>query len=97
MIIVQTDAPGALNPQDPKLLKDRFVVQSDITTGVLFAKVRQEFEPKIGSRDGLFFSVGRGRQHTLLACNAFMDNVYARYKEEDGLLYIHCSRENTFG
>jgi hypothetical protein len=48
---------------------------------------------KIDAKKSLYFFVN----NKSLIANSFMDQVYNKYRDEDGFLYIYVCAENTFG
>jgi len=52
---------------------------------------------KINENNAIFIFVGKGSSATLVPCNMNMLDVYNTYKNDDGILYITYTIENTFG
>ncbi|CUG86839.1 microtubule-associated protein 1a light chain, putative [Bodo saltans] len=71
--------------------KNKFLVPSDLTVGqfVLVVRKRVMLEPE----KAVFLFIGESVPPNA----AQMSDLYAKYKDEDGFLYVKYSGENTFG
>ncbi len=71
--------------------KNKFLVPADLTVGqfVLVVRKRVMLEPE----KAIFLFIGDSVPPT----SAHMADLYTRYKDEDGFLYVKYSGENTFG
>ena len=81
--------PGAQTT--PRIDKEKFLVPFELTMAQLAFVVRRRLE--MNSSTGLFLSV----QNTLPTTSMCVKEVYDRYVDEDGFLYVTYSTENTFG
>lgn len=75
----------------PELTKFKFLVPIEATMGRFVYDVRQYSTLK--STQGLFLFV----HETILPNGMPMSQIYEKYQDEDGFLYITYSGENTFG
>jgi len=76
----------------PDLDKKKYLVPSEITVGRFQFEIRQHM--KLTSEKAIFLFVNKD----MLPPNAaHMSQIYEKYKDEDGFLYVTYSGENTFG
>ncbi|KAL6048776.1 ubiquitin-like protein atg8 [Balamuthia mandrillaris] len=75
----------------PDIDKKKFLVPSDITVGKFVYEIRKHM--KLSPEKAIFLFVN----NVLPPTAELMSNIYAKYKDEDGFLYITYSGENTFG
>ena len=75
----------------PNIDKKKYLVPKDLTLGQFQYVIRKrlKLEPSIA----IFLFI----KGTLLPTADLLSNVYDKYKDEDGFLYITYSGENTFG
>ena len=73
--------------------KHKYLVPRDLTVGQFIYVVRKRIH--LPPNSALFLFVGE--HNTLLPNSAYMDEIYDRYKNLDGFLYIMYSKENVFG
>lgn len=89
----------------PMLKKSRLLVPGDLTVGQMLQKIRQDCllfvdqgessgGAKSNGQQALFLFVGKG---VLPPIAATLEQIHARFKDEDGFLYITYSAESTFG
>eukprot|EP01133_Synstelium_polycarpum_P001210 gene1210-1399_t len=76
----------------PDIDKKKYLVPADITVGKFVYEIRKHM-PKINAEKAIYLFVN----NTLPPTAAFISQIYERYKDEDGFLYITYSGENTFG
>ena len=76
----------------PDISKKKYLVPSEITVGQLVYQIRGQMQ--LDPRQALFLFVGDG---ALPPTGSLMSQIYQRYKDDDGLLYIQYAGENTFG
>ncbi len=86
----ETDAGGVEVKTDKQRYK--FLVPSNDTFGRFIGAFRK-YVP-IEETHALFFLTSTG---VMIPVSALMSNVYERYKDEDGFLYVLYAKENTFG
>lgn len=77
----------------PDIDKHKYLVPFNITVGQFIYVIRKRI--RLPSSSALFLFVGDDA--TLLPIGTEMYDVYHRYKNADGFLYIIYSRENVFG
>jgi len=75
----------------PEIDKKKYLVPGDITVGKFVYELRKHMQ--LGPEKAIFLFV----QNSLPPTAALMYDIYERYKDEDGFLYITYSDENTFG
>eukprot|EP01098_Paradermamoeba_levis_P013538 TRINITY_DN619_c0_g1_i3.p1 TRINITY_DN619_c0_g1~~TRINITY_DN619_c0_g1_i3.p1 ORF type:complete len:104 (+),score=28.01 TRINITY_DN619_c0_g1_i3:237-548(+) len=76
----------------PEIDKNKFLAPSELKVEKFMEEIRKHI--KLTPEKSLFIFVGKG---TTLQPNRLMGEVYEKYKDEDGFLYITYSGENTFG
>eukprot|EP00019_Armaparvus_languidus_P007124 CAMPEP_0168589594 /NCGR_PEP_ID=MMETSP0420-20121227/6096_1 /TAXON_ID=498008 /ORGANISM="Pessonella sp." /LENGTH=122 /DNA_ID=CAMNT_0008625153 /DNA_START=73 /DNA_END=441 /DNA_ORIENTATION=+ len=76
----------------PNIDKKKYLVPADITVGKFVYEIRKHM--KLSPEKAIFLFVGNG---VLPPTAALMSQIYDRFKDEDGFLYIVYSGENTFG
>eukprot|EP01121_Diplochlamys_sp_Union-15-3_P019896 TRINITY_DN7602_c0_g1_i2.p1 TRINITY_DN7602_c0_g1~~TRINITY_DN7602_c0_g1_i2.p1 ORF type:complete len:138 (-),score=38.21 TRINITY_DN7602_c0_g1_i2:49-414(-) len=76
----------------PEIDKKKFLVPQDITVGKFVYEIRKHMTT-LSPEKAIFLFVN----DSLPPSSAVMSQVYERYKDEDGFLYITYSGENTFG
>eukprot|EP00168_Porphyra_purpurea_P017102 TRINITY_DN5776_c0_g1_i1.p2 TRINITY_DN5776_c0_g1~~TRINITY_DN5776_c0_g1_i1.p2 ORF type:complete len:119 (+),score=31.67 TRINITY_DN5776_c0_g1_i1:79-435(+) len=76
----------------PEIDKKKYLVPADITVGKFVYEIRKHM--KLSPEKAIFLFVNNG---VLPPTAALMADIYERYKDEDGFLYITYSGENTFG
>ena len=83
----------ALNSNDnvPLIDKTKYLVPSDLTFGQMIFVIRKRL--KLNPEVAIFLFVNNQLPPSCL----LMSEVYNKYKENDGFLYIIYSGENTFG
>lgn len=78
----------------PNIAKEKFLVPIDFKAAEFLRELRNQI-PKLKSHEALFMFVGKN--NALLPTNLHMADIYARFKDEDGFLYVSYSLENVFG
>jgi GABA(A) receptor-associated protein len=78
--------------QDPKIDKHKYMAPRNLTFSQLFYVIRKRLH--MDSSKGIFFFL---ENNTLVIASSVIEEVYSRYADEDGFLYICYSIENTFG
>jgi len=77
----------------PEIDKKKYLVPNDLTIGqFMLTALRQRL--KVTSEKALFIFVG---ENQIPPTAATIKEVYDKYKDEDGFLYITYAGENTFG
>lgn len=78
--------------EDEKLsISTKYITPGDITVGQFLYIIRKRITLEPSQALYLFVN------NTLPASTALIKELYAKYKDEDGFLYIKCSTEDTFG
>lgn len=83
--------PHCKSVSTPIIDKNKFLVDDDMSMGKFAFVIRKRL--KLNSAQSLFLFV----DNSVLPVSDIVKNVYSKYKDEDGFLYIHYSLENTFG
>ncbi|KYQ91116.1 autophagy protein 8 [Tieghemostelium lacteum] len=76
----------------PDIDKKKYLVPSDITVGKFVYEIRKHMN-KVNAEKAIYLFVN----NTIPPTAALISQIYERYKDEDGFLYITYSGENTFG
>lgn len=82
------------------LLKTKFVVPNQAKVSTLQIHARNQIRGsdsswELSPTEAIFLFVGDNISPPV---TAYMDEIYERYKDpEDGFLYVHVTKENTFG
>ncbi|EEC05413.1 gamma-aminobutyric acid receptor associated protein, putative, partial [Ixodes scapularis] len=87
--LLQVIVERAPNSHVPSIDKQKFLVPSDITVAQFMWIVRKRIH--LSPEKALFVFVGRLMPHLS------MGDLYGTYRDEDGVLYLGYSGENTFG
>ena len=75
----------------PHLENSKFLIPKDLTVGHFIYVLRTKIQLK--SKEAIFIFVnGVVPSNTIL-----INNIYDKYKSEDGFLYLTITSENTFG
>jgi GABA(A) receptor-associated protein len=77
----------------PKTGHRKFLVPLDISTTLFVAEIRKKI--KIEHETAIWFFVGS--KNSLLPSGQPMFQIYNKYADEDGFLYMIYSEENSFG
>ena len=77
----------------PDIDKHKYLVPHNITLGQFMYVIRKRIQ--LPASSALFLFVGDDA--VLLPVSLEMEDVYHRFKNKDGFLYILYSRENVFG
>jgi GABA(A) receptor-associated protein len=77
----------------PDIDKHKYLVPHNITLGQFMYVIRKRI--RLPASSALFLFVGDDA--VLLPVSLEMEDVYHRFKNKDGFLYILYSRENVFG
>lgn len=96
---IMTKYPGKIpvivekqkNSDMPNIDKKKYLVPGDLNMSQFIYVVRKRI--KLEPSETLFLMVN----NQLCPSNIVLSEVYERYKDEDGFLYIVYSAENTFG
>lgn len=75
----------------PIINKSKFLVPKDLTCGHFIQVLRSRV--KIPPEKAIFLFVGP----IIPSGNQLMSDIYSKYKDDDGFLYITYTGENTFG
>lgn len=79
------------NKDIPILDKSKYLVPKDLTISQFLYVIRNRM--KLPPEKAIFLFVGR----TIPSSSELISNVYHRFKDSDGYLYITYSGENVFG
>ena len=77
----------------PDIDKHKYLVPYNLTIGQFIFVIRKRI--RLPASSALFLFIGE--EAILLPISSEMQDVYDRYKNKDGFLYILYSRENVFG
>ena len=77
--------------QNCEIKKRKYLVSKDLTVGQFMYIIRKQIQ--INSSMGLFLFT----KSTIPPVTEKMGNIYKKYKDNDGYLYINYAFENTFG
>ncbi|XP_015267672.1 PREDICTED: microtubule-associated proteins 1A/1B light chain 3C-like [Gekko japonicus] len=77
----------------PVMNKVKFLVPEDLTMGQFVSIIRNRMS--IGSTQAFYFLADNNR--SMVNMSATMSEVYSRYKDEDGFLYMTYASQETFG
>tara|TARA_B100000795_G_scaffold19451_1_gene12926 strand:+ start:135 stop:566 length:432 start_codon:yes stop_codon:yes gene_type:complete len=75
----------------PDLDRHKYLIPTDIKSSTFFYIIRKRLN--INEKKSMYFFVNS----KALIGNVFMEEVYRKYKDADGFLYIYVCAENTFG
>lgn len=78
--------------KDAKILK--LLVPRSMILGQLQCIVRQKRQVCINRFESIYFFIGTT---TLASVTKSLDSLHEKYKNEDGILVLDCTKENTFG
>lgn len=80
------------NTRLPSCRKQKILVEKDITVGQFLYIIRKNID--LDSSQALFMFVN---ESCIPASDALLGEVYNKYQDKDGFLYVLYSAENTFG
>ena len=75
----------------PKMDKKKYLVPYDFILGQFIQVIRNRL--KLQPEEAIFVFIN----NQLLSINYIMGEVYDRFKDADGFLYMQYAKENTFG
>jgi GABA(A) receptor-associated protein len=75
----------------PNIDKTKYLVPKDLTMGQFLFVIRKRI--KLRQEQGLYIFVNG----TIPSTNEIVSNIYNKYKNNDGFLYVEYAGENTFG
>jgi GABA(A) receptor-associated protein len=76
----------------PEIDKRKFVIPRDLLVSQLLYIIRQKIKLEPEKAIFLFFE-----KNITVSSNMIMSEVYEKYKDKNGVLYVNYSTENTFG
>ena len=76
----------------PDIKKQKYLVPHHINIGQLNYIIRQQI--KIDSKVAMFFFINK---NIIPTNNSLIKDLYDKYADDDGFLYIRYATENTFG
>ena len=87
-IIIENDQSSDL----PTINKKQYIIPGNLTVGQLLYKIRLDI--KLMPEKALFLFFGN---NDIPPTSARLDDMYRKYQDNDGYLYIMYTSENTFG
>ena len=75
----------------PVIDRCKYLVPKDFSVAQLLYVVRKRI--KLSPEQGLFFFIG----NQLVMTSALLSEMYEKYKDQDGFLYVNYAGENVFG
>ena len=72
--------------------RHKYLVPADLSMGQFIFVVRKRIE--LDASKGLYFYVNK---NGMVPTSELISNIYHRYKDEDGFLYVEYAGESTFG
>lgn len=78
-------------PSDPDCEKCKYLVPDNLTIGKFMYEIRKNV--KVTPEQSIFLYIDNIHPPT----SELVSNLYSKYKNEDGFLYIIYTSENTFG
>jgi len=96
--------PIIVNSVDFYLEKTRYIVPNDITVGQFIIEARKyikgidkqsSYKDVIGPEQSIFIVIESN--NLLPPSSTLMGDVYKKYKDSDGFLYLRICQESTFG
>ena len=82
------------NDKKLQLNRKKFLAPADISMGAFLSEIRKQ--ANIRSEEALFLFCGSNNGILVPTSNS-ISQVYDKYKDEDGFLYMVVALENTFG
>lgn len=80
--------------RDVVLNKTKFVIPETVKVGTLILHAREQIQSLL-PHESIFVFV---QESVIPSISTSMAELYARYKDvDDGFLYVHVTKENTFG
>jgi GABA(A) receptor-associated protein len=76
----------------PDIERKKFLVPKTITVAIFLIEIKKYIH--VGTHDGIFLFVN---DQVVPPCTMMIDELYNRYKDQDGFLYITYAMENVFG
>jgi GABA(A) receptor-associated protein len=83
------------NNRTPDLKHKQYLVNKKDQLGSFIREVRKKIP--IGPTDAIFVFVDTGKNAISPMMSSTIEEVYNRYKKEDGVLYLKYTLENVFG
>ncbi len=77
---------------DISITKNKFIVPDSLNVGQFMYILRNKI--KVNKEQSLFLLC---KDNQLLTNTNMINDIYSKYKDEDGFLYIYVTLENTFG
>ena len=92
MIAIPVIVERARDSTLPEVEKEKYLVPADVTVGRFLNEIRKQIQ--LDPEQALFIFVNKT---TCPPVGSLMSNVYDRYADDDGFLYITYSEETIFG
>lgn len=84
------------NPKQPIAIKQiKYLSKSEHTVGQFLCNLRKQLDLK--STEAVFIFCVKNKDCILAPTNTLLGTLYQNYHDEDGMLYLWISGENTFG
>lgn len=80
-----------VSKQLPDLDKHKYLIPGDIKSETFMFIIRKRI--KLPEEQAMYFFIN----NKVLCCSNLMSEIYDKYKDEDGFLYIYVCAESTFG
>jgi GABA(A) receptor-associated protein len=92
-----SDRVAVIINNDPKLIINRkkFLAPKEISMACFTNEIRKHIT-NLRPEEAIFLLCGTNNG-IMVPISQTVDQVYDKYKDDDGFLYIHVSLENTFG
>lgn len=78
--------------KDPQIQRKKFLISSGASMGKVFYEFHKHM-PTVASTQAIIFFT----ENLLIPVSDIVDDVYFKYHDEDGFLYITYTTESTFG
>jgi GABA(A) receptor-associated protein len=79
----------------PMIDKRKFLIPRDLLVIQVNSIIRQKI--KLDPIQALYIYFGNSKNPQLPSANTLISEAYEKYKDENGILYVSYSLENTFG
>lgn len=80
------------NNNDPKIIKTKYLAPDGLIMGHLLFGIRKNIKTVTSDETILFYI-----NDIMVPPSQIIDNIYIKYKDDDGFLYITYTKESTFG
>ena len=80
-----------VSQQLPSLDKHKYLIPGDLKSETFIFIIRKRIN--LPSEQAMYFFIN----NKVMVCNTLISQIYEKYKDEDGFLYIYACAESTFG